>query len=341
MADSDLIWFAALLDLGNAACVGIDLAGRVAFWSRGSEALFGWTAAEVIGKPCPIIPPALEREWQLQVEHVLESRQATPAAETQRITRDGRRVSVVRTSSPVRNAQGEIAGLLDLLVDATALAQLDAESRALTQVREREAIAMDLHDGLVQSLYGAVLNLAAQEQSLGAQDSVARDAIRSARMVVERAIGETRDYIADLRARALTPRNLEVGLRLLADSLRLNAHVDVEVDIDATVEQHLAPEVRGQLLYLAREATSNVLRHAEAAHVRIALKRAAGLAELRIEDDGRGFDASTSSPQGGRYRGLHNMAERARLVGGRLEVNSARGGGTRVCLVLPTASSQQ
>lgn len=333
-AGGDLIWLAALLELGSAALVGIDLEGRVVFWSRGSEALFGWTADEVIGRPCPIIPTALEREWQLQIEHGLGSPQPMPAAETQRVARDGRRISVIRTSSPVRDATGQVAGLLDVLIDATALIQLDAQSRALLQLRERELVAMDLHDGVVQSLYGATLNLAAQEQRLGAEHSVAGKAIRAARTVLERAIGDTRDYIANLRGRAVAPHNLEAGLRLLADTLRLNAQINVQLQIDPTVEQQLAPEVRGHLLYLAREATANILRHAEAAHVRISLKRAGDSALLEIVDDGHGLDTSTSPRPGERQRGLHNMAERARLMGGNLEVSSA-GGGTNVCLALP------
>jgi len=68
--------------------------------------------------------------------------------------------------------------------------------------------------------------------------------------------------------------------------------------------------------------------------VRISLKRAGDSAVLEIHDDGHGFDTTTSPPPGVRHRGLHNMVERARLIGGNLEVKSASGG-TSVCLVLP------
>ncbi|MBV8718015.1 MAG: PAS domain S-box protein [Chloroflexi bacterium] len=330
MCIGDADWLSAQFDLSNAALVGVDLQGRVVFWSRGAEALFGWTADEVRGQPPPIVPPALQQEWQLQMQRVLETTQPTTAAETERITRDGRSISVVRTASHVRNARGAIVGLLDLLIDATALKQLDEESRALAQARERELVAMDLHDGLIQRLYAVVLNLAAREHSASPE---IKQAIRDARVEVEQVIAETRDYVSTLGGRSFSPRNLEAGLRVLVDGLRLNAGTEVSLEFDPAVEPLLAPDSRGQLLFLVREAVSNVLRHAQATRVHLRLTRSEGMAVLSIEDNGRGFD--TSARQTERHRGLHNMVERARLMGGKLEITSARGAGTTVCLELP------
>jgi PAS domain S-box-containing protein len=331
----DTPWLLSLLDLSTTALLGVDRDGKVTFWSRGAEDLFGWTADEVRGRVLPIVPPALQQEWHLQMQRVFDTSQPTTAAETQRVTRDGGSITVVRVSSPVRDSRGEIAGLLDLLIDATALKQLDDESRALAQVRERDLIAMDLHDGVIQSLYAVVLNLAAQEQGLGDAQPAAAEAIKAARGEVERVIGETRAYVSDLRGRAFTPRNLESGLRLLVDGLRLNAGVSVDLQFDPDIEPLLTPEVRGHVLYLLREAVANVLRHAEASHVRIELSRLDGRAVLKVEDDGRGFDASATLPPSERHRGLHNMAERARLVGGHLVLQSAPGQGTAICLEFP------
>src|SRR5438105_2738910 len=116
-------WLAALLELSNVALVGVDLEGKVAYWSKGAETLFGWSVEEIRGQPPPIVPPALEQEWRLQLHLVLETHQPTPPAETQRIGRGGRLITVVRASTPVRNTAGQISGVLDVLVDATALKQ--------------------------------------------------------------------------------------------------------------------------------------------------------------------------------------------------------------------------
>jgi signal transduction histidine kinase len=84
------------------------------------------------------------------------------------------------------------------------------------------------------------------------------------------------------------------------------------------------------VLYLVREAVSNVLRHASATVVQIELTRWENGVLLQVNDNGRGFEAPAGP--GGRHHGLHNMAERARLIGGRLVVNSHAGEGTRICL---------
>ena len=130
-------WLGHLLDATASAIVALDRAGRVLYWNAAAERLFGWPRAEVVGKRLPIVPPTLQQEWQLQMQHVLAEGQSTPAAETQRITRDGRLVSVLRSSAPLQDAEGRPVGLVDTLTDISAHKQLDEESRALVRVRER------------------------------------------------------------------------------------------------------------------------------------------------------------------------------------------------------------
>jgi PAS domain S-box-containing protein len=324
-------WLSPLLGSPETALVGVDLNGRTAFWSPGAAALFGWAAADVLGREPPIIPAALQQEWQLQVQQVLDSGRATPIAETQRLTRDGRSLTVLRTATLLRDAAGRAAGVLDVLIDATPLKQLEEESRAMALLRERELIAMDLHDGLIQSLYAVVLNLSAREFALGEDQTEARDTIRDGREIVERVIAETRTYLFNLRERAFPPRNFEAGLRLLVDSLRLNTGINVQLTYDTVVEAALEPEVRGHLLYLVREAISNVVRHANATSASVEVLRLPEAVVLRVADNGRGFVVGTAQ----RQSGLHNMAERARLIGGQLRVESAPERGTRVTLELP------
>jgi PAS domain S-box-containing protein len=330
---SDSTWLASLLDASGAAMVGVDVHGLTVFWNRGAQTLFGWSAEEVLGNVPPIVPQALCQEWQLQMQRVLETGRSTPAAETQRTARDGRIIPVVRSAAPLHDSDGKIIGLLDTLTDITALKQLDEESRALVQVRERELIAMDLHDGLIQGLYAVLLTLDARHRGLDAADGSAKDALKSARIDIERVIEETRSYVFDLRARAFAPRDLGSGLRLLADGVRLNANMAVELSFDEGVEPLLQPEARGHLLYLAREAISNVLRHAQATSVKIDVARSDNGIVLSLIDNGVGF-SMPSRPQRG--RGLRNMAERARLVGGRLDVSTQKGHGTRLTVELPS-----
>lgn len=315
-------WPLARLDASAPPMVGSDLDGRIVFWSAAAEALFSWTAPEVTGRAPLFIPDALRQEWQLQVRRVVESGEATPATETQRVSREGRSIWVVHSASPVRGPSGHIVGVLDTMMDITALKLIDEESRALAQVRERELIAMDLHDGLVQSLFALVLNLSTTEDPA--------TAVSNARAEVERLIEETRTYLFNLKAREISPRDLRAGLAVLADGLRLNGTLDVQLSVDPSIETVLDGEARGHVLYLVREAVSNVLRHAHATRVEIAVSSTADLLLVRVTDNGHGF---APGPKGhSRHRGLRNMAERARLIGGRLDVTSSLGAGTTVCL---------
>lgn len=335
MSPKEVDWLQAPLTARGTALVGVDLEGRTTLWTPGAQELFGWSADETLGRPPPIVPSALEQEWQLKIQRVFQTHQPLPAAETQRITRDGRSIWVVHSPSPMHDDDGAVIGLLDTLMDVTALKHLDDESRALAQVRERELIAMDLHDGLIQALYATVLNLAVHEQSLADTDADARRALEAARGDVQRVIEEMRGYANNLREREFAPRNLQAGLRLLADTLRLNSRVDAELIVDPGVEQALAAETRRHLLYVVREAVSNVLRHAHARRVSIELTRSGDCLLVRVTDDGQGFNAERMSESRRNKRGLHNMAERARLIGGSLAITSDTGRGTQVRLELP------
>jgi PAS domain S-box-containing protein len=322
----------ALLDATPAAIVGVDRLGRTIVWNRGAESLFGWSREDVIGRTPPIVPKALRQEWRLQMRQVLEGGRSTVAAETQRLARDGRLVPVMRSSAPLVDADGAPIGVLDTLIDMTEHKHLDDESRALAQIRERELIAMDLHDGLVQQLYSVVLGLAAHERDHGHAATPAAT-LGHVRAELESIIDETRRYLYDLRARELMPRNLTAGLRLLVDSLRLNASLTTDLRLDPSADARLEPDVRGQLLYVAREAVSNILRHAEASAVCVELALLDDRVQMTVADNGRGFDASTRG--GSRHYGLRNMNTRARLIGGRLSVSSAAGKGTQIRLEIP------
>jgi len=111
-----------------------------------------------------------------------------------------------------------------------------------------------------------------------------------------------------------------------------------ELQVEFELPDARLPAEREELLFrVAQEALNNVVKHAEARHVHIALSVEAGLALLRIADDGRGFDPTSVSPAGPGGQGLPGMRERTAAAGGRLELESAPGQGTQLRLTLPLA----
>jgi signal transduction histidine kinase len=192
---------------------------------------------------------------------------------------------------------------------------------------------MDLHDGVIQSLYGVVLGLGAQQFHAADRDSDA--GVGKAIDGINRVIQEIRNYIFDLRLRDLGDGGLRRGIEVLAEELRINALVQPRVDVTApdTAERCMGAEAVTSLLYIAREATSNVIRHAGASTVTIRLATIDHQLVLSIRDNGRGFNPEAGESQLG--NGLRNIRDRARAIGGTLSIASRPGQGTTLSVHVP------
>ncbi|HXG43020.1 MAG TPA: GAF domain-containing sensor histidine kinase, partial [Dehalococcoidia bacterium] len=231
------------------------------------------------------------------------------------------------------------AELLRALADWAAVAvethRLYEATRSLALLEERERIAMDLHDGVIQSLYALGLSLEGLSERLRDDDPHGvRPHLEEAIDALERVMQDIRDYIYDLRPQALRGEDLAQALAELARGAQEVAGVAVQVQVqeplpDLDAERALA------IYHVAQEAISNVVKHAQAKGLRLSLQRRGQALVLEVEDDGIGFDPGAASDQAG--QGLRNMADRARTVQGVLTVDSAPGHGTRVRLEVPLA----
>ncbi len=207
--------------------------------------------------------------------------------------------------------------------------------KLLALLEERERIAMDLHDGVIQSLYAVGLNLAARERTLASESQDVRDAFRQAQQQIASVIQEARSFIVELRLEHVPSQDLAEGLEELAGHLRING-LTPEVEVD-DVTGVLPAEAAPNIFYIAREAISNVLRHAKASRVEIRLTRSYDSVVLIIRDDGMGFNPRTSGRRSG--DGLRNMVERSTALGGTLGIVSEPGQGTTIELRCPIPRS--
>jgi PAS domain S-box-containing protein len=217
-------------------------------------------------------------------------------------------------------------------------ARLQALSRRLLEVQEAERrhLARELHDEIGQALTAINLNLSAAGQAAGA---AAQPLLAECRGVVAGAIRKVRDLSLVLRPPTLDLLGLEPALYWLVEQLGLRAAMDVEVVTDLDAER-LPAAVETACFRVAQEALTNVARHARARQVWVEVRRRDGAVQLTIRDDGAGFDVAAvqrGAAQGGTF-GLLGMQERAELLGGRLEVESAPGRGTTVRARLPVAA---
>jgi signal transduction histidine kinase len=214
----------------------------------------------------------------------------------------------------------------------------------LAVVDERDRIAKDLHDGIIQAIYAVGLSLEMipdlLDEPTGREEAVSRvdRAIDSLNLV----IADIRSYIRQLRT-ATGPEDPVEALARLGEELGMHSVIDLDVDLDegAPLLRDLSPDRRSDLLFIAREALSNVARHSNASRVSLVLDRAGDDLELRIEDNGRGMDPSLPRVRGfdGSHQGLGNMEDRAIAMGGRFQIASGNPSGTRIIVRVPTAVS--
>ena len=210
-------------------------------------------------------------------------------------------------------------------------------AKAVWKVQEEEQrrLARELHDGLGQTLTALTLQLERLREKLeGALPPEAAahldDAVETARL----ALNETREMSRLLRPPVLDDLGLAAALSWLARTLEQRTGLKVELAFDPR-DERLDSDLETLVFRLVQEALTNVLRHAGVDRARVAVQRAGELIALRVADAGRGFDPAAALGGGAAGSGLRGMRDRLELFGGRLEIVSAPGQGTRLAAELP------
>jgi signal transduction histidine kinase len=207
--------------------------------------------------------------------------------------------------------------------------RVQSELKRLTVMDERERIAKELHDGVIQSLFAVGMGL--QATATLSKDPALEQRISDAVGEIDRAIRDLRNYIFGLRPGVLADRQLDQAIRQLAEDFQGKTGVTTAVEIDGRVAAEVSGRA-GDVIQLIREALSNIGRHANAATCRVSLIRTKEGALLEIDDDGQGFDSEAAKGKG---HGLRNLEERANSIGGELEIASAKSDGTTIRVRIP------
>ncbi len=213
--------------------------------------------------------------------------------------------------------------------------ELFVEQVIEAQEIERRRVAGDIHDGISQRLITLSYRLDAAARAVGSDPAEASCQLAEARELVGLTLGEARVAISGLRPPVLDDLGLAGGLASLARSI---PHLDTELDLaDVRLPEHI--EIA--LYRIAQEGLQNIVKHANASVARLKFAIEAGpIARLEIVDNGIGFDTfehPLGSDEMGGY-GVLSMAERAELVGGRLNIRSRPGSGTTVTATIPVPS---
>jgi PAS domain S-box-containing protein len=306
------------------------------------------SAQEMLGRfAIELVHPDDRPRVEALARQVLQYRHSTPEIEIRCLQMDGNVIDLQTKAAPTLfdGAPAVQVVMFDITARRLAQEQLRASQQQLRQLSarvlaaqetERRRVAHELHDELGQSLTAIKINLQSQQRLVGGDSgTLFTENIR----IVEQALQHVRGLALALRPSMLDDLGLVSALRWLTDQARQRHGMDIQLRVSDKVGR-LAPDLETAVFRIVQEALTNIERHAAASKVEVTADIAQdGALEVRIRDDGAGFDveAMRERASGGASMGVLGMAERATLAGGALSIDASPGKGCCITLRCPLA----
>jgi len=334
---------AAIVESSDDAIISKDLNGIITSWNRGAEAIFGYTADEMIGKSVTTLIPPDRIDEEPGILSRIRAGERIDHYETVRRRKDGGLITVSLTVSPIFDANGKVVGASKIARDITNVKEIERVRRHAERMRhiveaqesERRRIARDLHDHVGQEMTALRLQLEAMRNKSQGSPDIERDIDRLSQ------IAERMDWDLGFLSWELRPTELEqLGI---ADALRSflaewSRQHGIEAQCECTLPKmtRLSDHLATNIYRIVQEALNNIAKHSEATHVGVRFRRRRddGL-ELTIKDNGVGFDPLVVGASKYSGFGLVGMRERAALFGGSLKIDSRPDHGTRLDIEFP------
>ena len=302
-----------------------DAWGRYLLANTSAKEIIGRPTEEVIGRSdADLLVPEVAGSLMETDRQVMTTGEVRKQEETMLV--DGATRTFLSTKAPYRDHEGRVTGVIGVTSDIT---ELKNAEKALREIREaeRSRISRDLHDVVLQDLTYALhkvqLSRTKQDGSAGLDEAVA---------ALGRSVRGLRSAVYDLSVEAEDHGRF---LRSVEALVELNRGMYPECEFGLEVREdfpdELPEEQSKDLLRIVQEALANTRRHSGASHARVAAGTSPGKLWVEVSDDGRGFDPASMSAG----TGTRGMRERARVLGGELEIFSRPDGGTRVRFEMP------
>lgn len=329
LAGNEARW-TAVLDSATDGILSVDDSLRIVVYNRAAERIFGWSAPEMLGQS---VSRLLPKPAELSV--LAPSPENPGGARTMRgLRRSGEAFPVEASVSEAQTPVGRLRTIIardvsELHRTREIMAKLSRQAAGARE-QEKARIARELHDELAQTL--STLKL--QARSLAARlpgDAQAQADLGEMVAMLDDGVAATRRIAADLRPMILDDLGLHAAIRSLADNFTRRTGVQCILHIPGAhgIEEPLATAA----FRIVQEALQNVSKHARATVVRVGVTQNDDVLEVSIDDDGAGF--ASEQPRRAEALGLVGLRERAQLLQGTLEVDSAPGRGTRILATLP------
>ncbi|WP_329267860.1 PAS domain-containing sensor histidine kinase [Streptomyces sp. NBC_01451] len=324
---------AAIVASSDDAMISIGSAHVIQTWNPGAQRLFGHAEDDIVGRAIDSLMSASAFDVFRTVVEQIRSQGHADSYQSRWNRADGTEVDVAITVSPMRDAEGALIGFSTVARDITHQLVAQAELAAARADREvmadRDRIARDLHDMVIQRVFGAGLALQSVTARITHPDTPAR---------IHMVIGELDATIRELRGTIFnlnqpTQKAASLRAQVLDETSTAQNRLGFapSVEFDGPVDAALPDETAAHLLAVLREALSNVVRHAHATAAWVAV-RAGDELLLDVTDNGRGLGRPTRSS------GLTNLRRRAEKLGGTFEVADRPEGGTRLRWRIPVTT---
>lgn len=333
-----------ILDSTPAVVYLKDLAGRYQFINRSYERLFDIKHDAMQGHfDHEIFPREVADRFRENDRRVVARGEAEQFEEVAPHP-DGMH-TYVSVKFPLRDADGRIVGLCGISTDITDRKRAEEKLRQeqdflrnliKAQERDRYLMACEIHDGVVPDMTAGVMYLDGLESAVAPLGDRTRGTFVMAKELVRRAIGEARRVLSGLRPPILDDEGIVLALQYLVAEQTRPGELDIVFYHDVQF-QRLAAPVEGTLFRVCQEALNNIRKHSGAQRAEVRLVQIGDRVQLEIRDWGLGFDPASVPPE--RF-GLRGIRRRADLFGGRAEINSRPGEGTRVFIELPADEAE-
>jgi ligand-binding sensor domain-containing protein/signal transduction histidine kinase len=208
------------------------------------------------------------------------------------------------------------------------------ETQFAAVLAERTRIAREIHDNLAQEMAGISVQLEVVARTMPREAEAARTQLDRVRMLVRHGIAEARRYVWDLRSTALEHNDLPTALSESARRLTDETTVKAQVEVSGTFRP-LTQLVEDNLLRIGQEAINNAVKHAHAQRIFVNLVFEGRRVQLKVRDDGCGFDSQATGNGASGHFGLIGMRERVEQIGGSLSIQTSKGAGTEVAVEVP------
>jgi len=335
---------AAIVDSSRDAIIGINPDGEILSWNPGAKLIYGYSAAEMVGKNLSVlVPPERMKEFRERLKNLQTGERPIEDYETLQRKKDGIDIDVsVSTCSPIPG-KGDVTAFATITRDITERKEAEEAQRrsdealrkSHSQIQElaarlirfqddeRKRIAAELHDGLGQSLAIIRNRVTICLGNISDIDKV-REQLEEIEVTTTSTIDEVREIAHNLRPYELDRLGLVHAVASMIDNVRNSSSLEVSSEL-GSVESILTPDRETGIYRIVQEGLSNTLKHADATKVRVSIEHVDDELIVTIQDNGRGMRVVDDRDYG---FGLAGIAERSRMMGGMFKIDSEAGKGT-------------